>query len=118
MGNNAFVRDSQRLKLMKKSIPIAVLTLGLGALAAGPAAQAADWDVGIAIGIPGIVAGPPVYYAPPPPPVVVVPEPAYVPGPPYYYYDKHYYKHAEKRWKKQQKKMWKEYRRGYGRDDD
>ncbi|CAM5182682.1 hypothetical protein CDEF62S_01769 [Castellaniella defragrans] len=99
---------------MRKIIPVAALAMGI--LAAGPAAQAANVDVDIGIGVPGFIfGGPPVYYAPPPPPprVVVVPEPVYVPGAPYYY-DKHAYKHAEKRWKKQQKRMWKDYRRGYG----
>lgn len=93
---------------------ISAAALAIGALVAGPTVQAADVDVGISIGVPGLLFGAPAYYLPPPPPpVVVVPQPVYVPGAPYYYYDKHAYKHAEKRWKKHQKKMRKEYRRAY-----
>ncbi|MBV2180106.1 MAG: hypothetical protein KUL86_02600 [Castellaniella sp.] len=92
---------------MKKSIIAAVLLAG--ALAAGPAAQAGDVDVGISIGIPGVVWGGPAYYPPPPryyrrPPVVVVPEPVYVPGPGYYrqgWVDRgHYDRYQRRYWKK------------------
>jgi len=84
---------------------VAALTL-LGANAA-----MARVDVGISIGVPGVLYAPPppVYYAPPvryvePPPVVVVPERRYyrpVPvyeAPRYYYRDD--YRHDRKHWKK------------------
>ncbi len=104
---------------MKESILAAALTIG--ALVIGPTAQAGDIDLGVVIGIPGIVLGGPIYYPPPPPSVVLVPQPVYGygPGAPYYYD-----KHAEKRWKKHQEKRWEEYRRAYyggydqGDDDD
>ncbi|HET8596731.1 MAG TPA: hypothetical protein VFM22_03145 [Castellaniella sp.] len=97
---------------MKKSIIAAALLAG--ALAAGPAAHAGDIDVGISIGIPGVIWGGPAYYPPPPPRyyhhrprVIVVPEPVYVPGPGYRrgwvdrgHYDRHerkYWKHYDKR---------------------
>lgn len=93
---------------MKKGI-IAIALLA-GALAAGPAAQAGNVDVGISIGIPGIIVGSPGYYYPPPPPphyhrppVVVVPQPVYVPGPGYRqgWNDRgHYDRHERKHWKK------------------
>ncbi|WP_298015426.1 hypothetical protein [uncultured Castellaniella sp.] len=95
---------------MKKGIIMAALLAG--ALAAGPAAQAGDIDVGISIGVPGVILGGPAYYPPPPPRyyrprVVVVPEPVYVPGPGYYrpgwvgrgYYDRHDRKHWKRDWK-------------------
>jgi len=54
-----------------------LIALGvLGALAAGPAA--ARVDVGISIGIPGVILGGPAYY---PPPVVYHPPPVYVAPP-------------------------------------
>ena len=71
---------------MKKSLIAAVLFAGT--LMAGPAAHAGDVDVGISIGIPGVIWGGPAYYPPPPPPryyyprsrVVVVPGPVYRQG--------------------------------------
>ena len=89
---------------MKKAMLAAALVIG--AMAAGPVAQAGGVSLGVSIGIPGVVVGGPVYYAPPPPPppayyygppaVVVAPRPVYVPGPRYYYgwrgprhYDRH-----------------------------
>jgi hypothetical protein len=107
---------------MKKGIITAVLLAG--ALAAGPAAQAGDIDVGISIGVPGVILGGPAYYPPPPPRyyhrprVVVVPEPVYVPGPAYRHgwVDRGYYeRHDRKYWKKH----WKHDRgyRGRGWDD-
>lgn len=75
---------------MKKAMLAAALVIG--AMAAGPVAQAGGVNLGISIGVPGVVWGGPAYYPPPPPPryyytrppVVVVPEPVYVPGPAYY----------------------------------
>lgn len=80
-----------------------------GTLAAAPAAQAGGVDVGISIGIPGIVLGGPAIYSPPPPrhyrpPVVVVPEPVYVPAPGYYtrgWSDRGHHARGDRRhWKK------------------
>ncbi|MFC4298376.1 MAG: hypothetical protein WBF84_03130 [Castellaniella sp.] len=104
---------------MKKSIVAAGLLAGV--LMAGPAAHAGDVDVGISIGIPGVVWGGPAYYPPPPPPyyrprVVVVPEPVYGPGPGYY---RQGWKDRE-RYERHQRKQWKKYmkhRRGHGWDD-
>ena len=88
---------------MKKSIVAAILFAGT--LMAGPAAHAGDVDVGISIGIPGVIWGGPGYYPPPPPHyyyhrsprVVVVPKRVYVPGPAYRqgwhdrgHYDRHW----------------------------
>ncbi len=53
---------------MRKSIIAAVLLTG--ALVGGPVAQAGDIDVGISIGIPGMIWGGPAYYPPPPPPLL------------------------------------------------
>ncbi|HEX7386644.1 MAG TPA: hypothetical protein VF285_05105 [Castellaniella sp.] len=93
---------------MKKAMLAAALVIG--AMAAGPVAQAGGVHVGIAIGIPGIVVGGPAYYPPPPPPpvyyygppaVVVAPRPIYGPG---YYYGYgwrgrgHYDRHVAERW--------------------
>ncbi len=51
-----------------------LIVLGaLGVMAAGPAA--ARVDVGISIGIPGVIVGAPAYY---PPAVAYVPPPVYV----------------------------------------
>lgn len=106
---------------MKKGIIMAAVLAG--ALAAGPAAQAGDIDVGISIGIPGVIWGGPAYYPPPPPRyyhrprVVVVPEPVYVPGPGYRagWEDRgHYDRHNRKYWKKH----WKHDRGHRGRDWD
>jgi hypothetical protein len=88
---------------MKKSIVAACLFAG--ALMAGPAAHAGDVDVGISIGIPGVIWGGPAYYPPPPPRyyyprphVVVVPEPVYVRGPGYRYgWVEH--DHGDRHWK-------------------
>ena len=121
---------------MKKSIVAAALFAGV--LMAGPAAHAGDVDVGgtaigisagdvdvgISIGIPGVIWGGPAYYPPPPPRyyhrprVVVVPEPVYVPGPGYRqgWADRgHYDRHQRKYWKEN----WKHDRghRGRGWDD-
>ncbi|TAN30318.1 MAG: hypothetical protein EPN31_04385 [Castellaniella sp.] len=74
---------------MKKAMFAAALVIG--AMAAGPVAQAGDVSVGIGIGLPGVVWGGPAYYPPPPvyyyggPPVYVAPRPVYVPAPGYYY---------------------------------
>jgi hypothetical protein len=77
-------------------------TAGLALLAAVPAAQAADWSIGIGIGpgvevvAPAYVPPPPRYYRPAPPPVYVVspgyydgyaPPPRYVAYPDCYRYD-------------------------------
>lgn len=76
---------------MKKAMFAAALVIG--AMAAGPVAQAGGVSLGIAIGVPGVVWGGPAYYPPPPPPayyygtppIVVAPRPVYVPAPGYYY---------------------------------
>ncbi|CAM5197537.1 hypothetical protein CDEF62S_03089 [Castellaniella defragrans] len=92
---------------MKKAMLAAALVLG--AMAAGPVAQAGGVNLGISIGVPGvIIGGPPVYYAPPPPPayyygppaVVVAPGPVYVPGPRYYGWrgPRYYGRHVDARW--------------------
>lgn len=101
---------------MKKGIVAA--TLLAGALMAGPAAQAGDVDVGISIGIPGVIWDGPAYYPPPRyyhrPRLVVVPEPVYAPGPGYIqgWVDRgHYDRHQKKHWKK----GWKRARRGQAR---
>jgi len=86
---------------MKKSIFAAILCAG-ALMAAGPAAHAGDVDVGISIGVPGVIWGGPAYYPPPPPRyyhprprVVVVPERVYVPGPGYRqgWHDRGHYDH-------------------------
>ena len=91
---------------MKKGIVAAVLCVG--ALMAGPVAHAGDVDVGISIGIPGVVWGGPAYYPPPPPRyvhrprVIVVPEPVYVHGPGYrhgWVERGHFDRHGGKHWK-------------------
>ncbi len=64
----------------------AVIGLGLAAAALAPAAQAADWSVGVSIGVPGVVVvSPPPAYVPPPPAYYV--PPSYTPG----YYTPGYY---------------------------
>lgn len=74
-----------------------LLIAGAAALALlGSSAAMARVDVGISIGVPGLIYGGPGYYAPPvyvaPPPVIVVPQrryyqPAYVYETPRYYRD-------------------------------
>lgn len=93
---------------MKKAMLAAALVIG--AMAAGPVAQAGGVSLGIAIGVPGVVWGGPAYYPPPPPPpayyygppapVVVVPRPAYVPVPGYYGWrgHGHWDRHVSQRW--------------------
>ena len=71
-----------------------LLIAGATALALlGSSAAMARVDVGISIGVPGLIYGAPEYYAPPP--VIVVPErryyrPAYVYEAPRYYRHGHY----------------------------
>ncbi|MGB3741497.1 MAG: hypothetical protein WA968_05500 [Castellaniella sp.] len=106
---------------MKKALIATILCMG-GLLATAPAAQA-DVDIGVSIGIPGVIWGSPDYYYPPRPyyhrpRVVVVPEPVYVPGPVYRmgWADRgHYDRHERRHWKKN----WKHNRghRGRGWDD-
>ncbi|WP_417276211.1 virulence factor [Castellaniella sp.] len=93
---------------MKKALIATILCMG-GLLATAPAAQAGDVDIGVSIGIPGVIWGSPSYYPPRHhhrPRVVVVPEPVYVPGPGYRmgwadrgHYDRHERKHWKKKWK-------------------
>jgi hypothetical protein len=85
----------------------AVIGLGLAAAVLAPGAHAADWSVGVGIGLPGVVVvSPPPAYGPPPTGYYV--PPAYVPGyypPPGYYqpprvigywdHDGDYYRHRE-----------------------
>jgi hypothetical protein len=113
----------QRRRGTMKLIPALAMTVGLGLAAGAPAAQAADWSVGISIGVPGVVVAPPPvyvappgYYAPEAPPVYVlppgyygpyVPPPGYVVAPGYARdYDRDYYRHPG----------W--YRRHHEDDDD
>jgi hypothetical protein len=95
---------------MKKAMFAAALVIG--ALAAGPVAQAGGVSLGVSIGVPGVVWGGPAYYPPPPPPppyyygppaVVVAPAPVYVPAPGYYYRGGwhgrgHYDRHVAQHW--------------------
>lgn len=117
---------------MNKSImAVALLT---GFLAMAPAAHAGDIDVGISIGIPGIILGGPAYYPPPPryyyrpyyqrPRVVVVPERVVVPAPRYYYDQPgwrgrgHSNHHDRKHWNNSWKSYGGHYGHGRGWDDD
>lgn len=103
---------------MKKIILAAALAIS--AVAAGPVAQAGGVNVGISIGVPGVVLGAPAYYAPPPPryyrprPVVVVPQPVYV-GPRHGWRGRGHY---ERRVSDRGGKRWdsrRDYRRGHHR---
>jgi hypothetical protein len=69
-----------------KLIPTLGTALGLGLAVAAPAANAADWSIGIGIGVPGaiVVAPDPVYVAPPPRYYVPRVPPGYVVSPGYY----------------------------------
>jgi len=80
-----------------------ILLAGAAALALlGSQAAIARVDVGISIGIPGIIIAEPDYYYPPvryaPPPVVIIPDRHYHRRPvrvyePRHYYNKKHYKH-------------------------
>ena len=69
-----------------KLIPALGTALGLGLAVAAPAANAADWSIGIGIGVPGaiVVEPAPVYVAPPPRYYVPRVPPGYVVSPGYY----------------------------------
>ncbi len=85
-----------------------LLLAGIAAVALlGSSAAMARVDVGVSIGIPGIVIGGPAYYPPvyvAPPPVVVVPGPIYAPVP---VYGPRYYREGFVEYRG--------YRRGYAR---
>ena len=77
-----------------KTLPALAATIGLGLAALAPTAQAADWSIGIGIGLPGVVVVPaaPAY---PPPQYVPAYPPGYAPPPPYYVaYPPGYYRPA------------------------
>jgi hypothetical protein len=67
----------------------ALVGLGVAAAALAPSAHAADWSIGIGLGVPGVVvvSPPPAYVVAPPPRYYVPPSyvPGYYPPPPGYY---------------------------------
>ena len=65
---------------------VAVVGLGVASATLASNAKAADWSVGVGVGVPGVVVSTPVYA---PPPRYYEPAPVYVPG---YYARPRYYR--------------------------
>ncbi len=95
---------------------VAVVGLGVASATLAPNAKAADWSIGVGIGLPGVVVvSPPPEYVPPP--RYYAPAPVYVPGyygPPRYYRppvvidEDGYYRHRE----------WHHHHHHHDNDDD
>lgn len=94
---------------------VAALFTGAGLLIAAAPANAGHVDVGVNIGVPGIVAPAPVYVEPRPP-VVVQPAPVYVePRPVYVERGPDWRERREHEWRERERERreheWREHRR-------
>jgi hypothetical protein len=96
----------------------AVVGLGVGAAGLATNAQAADWSIGVGIGLPGVVV------AAPPPAYVVAPPPAYYVRPGYrevyyppvrYYHPPGYWERRDEYWRHRE---WEHHHHHHYDDDD